>query len=60
MNWIFIYIFWFLLVSIISLNKMLGALSDNYLIATAIMYASFIYIIIEERKDKNNRLTKGR
>lgn len=59
MSWISIYIFWFLLFSLIAFNKIVGV-SDNYLIATAIMYASFIYIAMEERRDKNNKITRNR
>lgn len=51
MSWIFIYISWFLLFGLIAFNKIMGV-NDNYLIATAIMYASFVYIIIQERRDK--------
>lgn len=59
MSWISIYIFWFLLFGLIAFNKIIGV-NDNYLIATAIMYASFIYIIMEERRDKNDRSTRNR
>lgn len=51
MEYLNIVLSWLLFLIIIAINKILG-MSDGYLIAIAILYASFIYVEVNERRYK--------